>query len=441
MSRASLSYRAKSRHLLLFQTEMQNSKRFLDSITLPSVSLKMTKRVAAIFFLSAVTTAFAQEPLITTPLPSPTGMVSPTPPAFPSPSPTRNVRISFVPPPIEGTISLGIYDSSGKLVRVLDRESETEDFTIGHDALITEWDGKDDGGRDLSAGKYNARGYMVGTLAVEGIDYFFNDWVTDENSPHLKHINNISLNGTDLRLTTELASGESVDMLYDPDNDTIARAEGSAPSIDSSRGKDNTRWVIANAEIQQLSRGNEVLRRLAYQPNDPQPKAIAASDREDRIFTLEENAELQRVRGLTLVETKVDAEKQQSVSDWRVDFEKKIVAHKDFSLENGIPMAKGGKSSPEKITLRLQPNPLKRDKAGSVEIAIGFDQDGSYLETSDGLPLRTISDTPNLSRAILILHDEKAIDVFQDDGAVVEQYRISGADQMMAFDCGSFELK
>ena len=412
---------------------MQNSKRFLDFTALRSVSLEMTRCIAAIFLLCTFATALAQE--------SPTPITSPTLPPSPTPSSARNVRISFVPPPIEGTISLGIYDPSGKLVRVLHRESDTDDFTIGHDALITEWDGKSDAGQDLPAGKYNAHGYMVGALAIEGIDYFFNDWVTDENSPHLKHVDNLSLTGTNLRLTTELASGERAEMLYDPGNGTITRSEGAPPSTDSARGKDNTRWVIADAEIQQLSPANEVLRRLAYQPNDPQPKAIAASDREDKIFVLEENAELQRVRALTLLETKVDAEKQQSVSDWKVDFEKKIVAHKDFALENGMPVANGGKPSPEKVTLRLQPNPLKRDKPGSVEVAVGFDQDGSYLKTSDGLPLRTISDTPNLSRALLVLHGEKTIDVFQDDGAVVEQFRISGVDQMMAFDCGSFELK
>ena len=417
------------RHLLMFGSELQGSKRFLDFISLRSISLGMTRTmaIAALLFFASICGALAQE--------------SPPPTPSPTPSPARSVRISFVPPPIEGTISLGIYDSGGKLVRVLHRESETDDFTIGHDALIAEWDGKDDAEQDLPAGKYSARGYRVGTLAVEGIDYFFNDWVTDENSPHLKHIDNLSVAGTNLRLTTELASGERVEILYDPVTEAVTRTESASPPVDGASGKDNTRWIIGNAEVEQLSPANEILRRLAYQPSDPQPKAIAASDREDKIFVLEENELLQQVRGLTLLETKMDAEKQQNVSDWKIDFEKKIVAHKDFSLENGTPVATGGKPTPEKITLRLCPNPLKRDKPGSVEVAVGFDQDGSYLKTSDGLPLRTISDTPNLSRALLILHGDKAIDVFQDDSAVVEQYRISGVDQMMAFDCGSFELK
>ena len=87
------------------------------------------------------------------------------------------------------------------------------------------------------------------------------------------------------------------------------------------------------------------------------------------------------------------------------------------------------------------PNPLHQDQPGKVDLAVGKDADGSYLKTSDGLPLRTISDTPNLTRTLLAPHGDKALDVFQDDGAVVEQYRVSGLDQMMAFDCGEFELK
>ena len=40
-----------------------------------------------------------------------------------------SVRISFVPPPLDGTISLGVYDAKGKLVRVLFREADINEFT------------------------------------------------------------------------------------------------------------------------------------------------------------------------------------------------------------------------------------------------------------------------------------------------------------------------
>ena len=79
------------------------------------------------------------------------------------------MRISFLPPPLEGTISLGIYDGNGTLVRVLHQQAELNEFTIGADALVTQWDGKDDDDEDLPAGKYRAHGYLVGQFKVEDI--------------------------------------------------------------------------------------------------------------------------------------------------------------------------------------------------------------------------------------------------------------------------------
>jgi hypothetical protein len=115
--------------------------------------------------LGAVCIAFAQES------PSPSETASVAPEQTPSPSPTasaaRNVPLRFVPPPMEGTISLGIWDSNDKLVRVLHREAKIDNFTIDENALKTTWDGKNDAGEDLPPGKYRARGYLVGRLKVD----------------------------------------------------------------------------------------------------------------------------------------------------------------------------------------------------------------------------------------------------------------------------------
>jgi hypothetical protein len=199
---------------------------------------------------------------------------SPTPEQSPSPSPVRSVRISFVPPPLEGTISLGIYDRTGKLVRILHQNAELNDFAIGADALTTRWDGKDDQHQDLPTGRYHARGYMVGSLKRE-----------------------------DLGVTSR------------PSNE-------------------------ANA-----------------------------------------------------------------------------------------------------VKVRLVHNPLRKDKKPAVELGIGFGSNGSFLKTSDGLPLFKVSDTPNVTHGGLAAKGENAVDVWQDDGTAVHQFRISDVDQIMAFDCGEIELK
>jgi hypothetical protein len=209
--------------------------------------------------------------------PMPEGSVTPGPEQTPSASPARIVRISFVPPPLEGTISLGIYDKNSKLVRVLHQESELNDFTIGADALVTQWDGKNERGEDLPPGKYRARGYLVGHLKVEDLG----------------------------------------------------------------------------------------------------PSATRAS----------ENNETASVK------------------------------------------------------VKLMPNPLANEKQSIVDLGVGFDNDGSYLKTTDDLPLLTVSETPNLVRVLIAKNSDRSVTIWQDDGATVHRFRVSNVDQMMAFDCGEFELK
>jgi hypothetical protein len=255
--------------------------------------LRMTARLCAgaLFALADVSAAAAQEPPALTPSltpdespslsasPAESVTASPTPEQTPSASPARNVRISFVPPPLEGTISLGIYDRTGKLVRVLHQEAKLNEFKIGADALVTQWDGKNDDQGDLPAGKYHARGYLVGPLKVEELSH--------------------------------------------------PTAAGTPP----------------------------------------------------------------------------------------------------------------GNNPTTNVKVKLVPNPLANDKRSIVDVGIGFDSDGSYLKTIDELPLFTVSESPNLVRASITKNGEKSVDVWQDDGAVPRQFRVSNVDKMMAFDCGEFELK
>jgi len=242
-----------------------------------------------LFALVCVYAAAAQE----SPTPSPIAAQSPTLSSSPeesvapalapeqTPSPNafgaRSVRISFVPPPMEGTISLAIYDKNDKLVRVLHQEAKLNEFAIGADALVTQWDGKNDDEEDLPAGRYHARGYLVGPLKIEDLG----------QNPRSASDNNAGRN----------------------------------------------------------------------------------------------------------------------------------------------------------VKVRLVPNPLRNDRRSIVDIGVGFDNDGSYLKTSNDLPLLTVSETPNLIRAGITKKGENAVDVWQDDGTTLRQFRISNIDKMMAFDCGEFELK
>ena len=386
---------------------------------------------------------------------------TPSPAAAASPA-SAAIRLSFVPPPLEGTISLGVYDSGGKLVRVLHREADIDDFEIGTDSLNTTWDGRDDQGASLPAGKYHARGYVVGDLEIDGVGFFFNDWVTDDRSLRVEKITAIAMADGASVVTAKIAAGDVANLICDAKGNVVGTREEPARAEPCERfkqlpqvgeplacaaGRNDTLWTIERAqedsavtEVKQWSARGEPLRRLAVAPEDPQPVQIAASTADDRILLLEENAAMQRVRALTLLETKAGSD--QAVSDWKVEFEKKIVAHNNFAVVGGKPITGGGDGKlSETVAIKLMPNALQKDKRADVELGAGADSAGSFLKTADGLPLQTISETPGLTRIVVARAGDKSVDVFQDDGAVVEQYRIRSVDQMMAFDCGDFELK
>jgi hypothetical protein len=97
-------------------------------------------------------------------------------------------QLLFLPPPIQGVISLGIYDSDGKLVRVLKRAAQPDSFKAAADGLIIDWDRTDGNGRPLPNGKYFARGVMVGDIAIEGVAFHLNDWIDSRSDPRIRRI-------------------------------------------------------------------------------------------------------------------------------------------------------------------------------------------------------------------------------------------------------------
>jgi len=148
--------------------------------------------------------------------------------------------------PDAGRITLGVFDKSGKLVRTLHRLAPEKDFQVGLNGYTTRWDGRDDTGRRLPAGRYHLRGYLVGNVHVSGEDYHFNEWASDDQAPKLIRILDFAfLENGDVVL---LAAGPAANALlarYSPDkgflwsNDlTAARAEqaaaGPEPSAASS---------------------------------------------------------------------------------------------------------------------------------------------------------------------------------------------------------------
>lgn len=478
-------------------------------------------------------------------------------------SEAAGVEIVFVPPPMEGTISLGIYDGEGNLVRVLHNEADPSEFTVGLDGLITRWDGKTDTGAAAPDGTYAARGIVAGELGIEGQAYHFNDWITDDSSPRIRRIRNIQTlpNGWLLMLVeradggaalvrcdrqgtvvwnqrlpegfvgsalaanerdqfvaignrivrmdlisgkatswetdgevTALAAGdevvavasgtktrvyqigsEGILVALDADHPIEALAirgealvsvqEGKIylsvdgrwelleqPSLTRAKGISLTPerkiWTIdvgdEGVEVKEFSLEGEFERRLKTEPDSPAPVRVSVSEDEREIYLLEENAQRQRVRRLVLVgsEPAGEGEEAETSSIWQVAFSRDIVDASDparLVLETADGVKFKGKDS---VKVRLRPNPLLKDAIEEIELSIKIDEDGSRLAMSDGLPVKHVTETPDLEWALIGSGaDEGEVVFFQSDGAVVEEFVGRRVSNMMRFDAGEFELK
>jgi len=127
-----------------------------------------------------------------------------------------NNQLIFVPPPVEGVISLGVYDSKGKLVRILKKGASIDSFKSGFNGLFIDWDRNDQQGRPVPNGKYFARGVLIGDVKISGVAFHLNDWVGDPNTPRPQKI-----------LSAALIAGSSLAILCEtPDQDYVIVENG-----------------------------------------------------------------------------------------------------------------------------------------------------------------------------------------------------------------------
>ena len=377
-----------------------------------------------------------------------------------------DVKIEFLPPPMDGTLSLGIYDSAGKLVRVLRKEAETSEFTIALNGLITRWDGLNDAGAPCPPGKYHARGWMVGNLEVDGVDFFGNDWVTEDDSPRLCRVTALAMSPEGVPLlqgivagtaqpqsftaavtpaTAEDEDGEarlipapnltfppSSSLLRDGQLQGVALA-GTKRVIDAVPGANGAIWAIDGAAVKKFSPASKAVLTIPFEAEDPAPVKLVVSRAGDKVCVLAENKEAQRV-------TEFDCSAE---SDPKLVFSAEIrfsERYEQVASELTFPNGKRFVPTPV-LPVTLVPNPLFQDKPGAARLMVAVDGTGSFLASTDGLPLYRISETPHLRWAVMgRLPGSKIISIFESDGAVVAEFKATRLADMMAFDAGDLEL-
>src|SRR5262249_24893067 len=94
------------------------------------------------------------------------------------------------------------------------------------------------------------------------------------------------------------------------------------------------------------------------------------------------------------------------------------------------------------VHIKLVANPLENNDRPVVDISAALDEDSAILQTSGGLQLVTIAKRGDATTVSLGAgRDPKSVIVFLSNDATTRQVAVSGLSEMMAFDCGHFELK
>lgn len=380
------------------------------------------------------------------------------------------ISLLFAPPPLEGTLSMGVYAADGRLVRVLHREADVEDtaFRRAADGLVTTWDGKDEHGATMPAGEYRVRGFGVGDLGIDGVACHGNDWVADADAPQVARLTGLAYqpDGTPVAAWRDTAGNAGFTPLGAPAAappaplGVTAAAEAGTLAIRDPQHSEPLRpllpeegvalqvavgfgptvWAVVKTgpatEIRAYSAGGEFLRRLAVAPGDPAPVEVLAAPDRPEIFLREENAARQRVRGLR----PTAASGEPGTSTWEVFLARSLVASDSFAAARDLlAMPGGGPVDPvASARVNLIPNPMENDRPGTAEVMVATAAEGSYLALADGLPLRAISDTKGLKWAVMAREPgRKQLVVFQSDGCVVEEFHLRYPANMMAFDLGA----
>jgi hypothetical protein len=455
-------------------------------------------------------------------------------------------QLMFIPPPVEGLISLGVYDTRGKLVRVIKQAAEIDSFKSGLDGLFVDWDGTDATGKVVPAGKYFARGVLIGDVNISGVAYHLNDWVDDAQSLRVKtisspallggrslavladtghqeilivdaasmkpqrfsvdpgivrlksdganllaiysdHIANIAVpNGTvtesnatpnirdadrsgsnwaivtdqeiqyktadqkttiplptpDINrcalLTTSLVVANPNGKLWRTEGDHLVPVELDEPGelLDLCAGAGDQIWLLIGngpkTGLRQIDLAAKTSKDLTLPEGLPKIRQLSASRTNSDLLLDADLNPGNRVIGLHFQAVK----DQQSV--WEKWFDRSLVPHQFFDVHAGTVVRADAKTDSPALLIRPENNPLENTRQPNFLLSAIADDQGVHLATVDGLPLLQISKTKGVDQVKWEPNGAGGMKVYLSNGTVVEEYSITGLQNLYRFDAGSF---
>jgi hypothetical protein len=160
---------------------------------------------------------------------------------------------------------------------------------------------------------------------------------------------------------------------------------------------------------------------------------ISAARDGDALVLLIRTSDEERVVGLRYQ----NANARQSI--WEKWFDRARQNFSGFDLKNGKVIPANDQSEPLPIPIKPADNPLENTRQQVFQLAVYADNSGTWLVNSDGLPICQVSKTRSVKQVKWLSDGKNGMRVFASDGRVVEEYHVTGLENLYRFDAGSFD--
>ena len=231
-----------------------------------------------------------------------------------------------------------------------------------------------------------------------------------------------------------------------PEGTKRVELDVSPPFQSLTAGADGRSVWIGNIDdgvsfVREVNPDDGVVRELRIEKGEPLPVRISAT--ETRLGLL---YAWDRSTRWTCLERGADAKSAESTEtqtvDWTIIADRRVVGCKDFGIASDGLVADGtDEELPDSIQVKLRPNPLDPNHPDTLIVEARSEDGRIWLTADNGLQLLPLSEANGWSRVALIgdAGDIEAT-LYQGNGWVVEEFSVSGLDQISSFDGGTFLL-
>jgi hypothetical protein len=207
--------------------------------------------------------------------------------------------------------------------------------------------------------------------------------------------------------------------------------------LDMSAGASDSVWLLLKAStatlLKQIDSAGKILREIELPPDLQTVTRLGASRNDDSLLLISDEGNTQRVIGVRFQAV------NEGKSIWEKWFERTLTAFKFFDLKDGKIVPADVKTDSPPAFVKPANNPMENTRQVLFQLSIVADETGAWVASLDGLPLFQVCTTKNIKQTRCISDGANGLRVYTSDGTVVEEYHLTGLENLFRFDAGSFD--